>query len=882
MKRKNSFRMIAAAVFACSLAGSAVVSAAVSGDVNGDGKFDSNDIRAFSDFMAGKKNSSFDSTKADMDGDGSVSIKDYILAKSAVLEAAQTPENDTETTVTLNGNSITAKGDGNAAVSGNKVTITSSGTYYVEGKLSGGQIIVDTPDTDAGTVKLVFRGVEITGGSEAPVYIANAEKTSITLESGTVNILRDGQNFTDTEAVLYAKDDLTIKGDGRLEIYADTHFGIHCNNDLKINGADLYIETENEDALRGKQSVNVKSGTVFIDSAGDGIKSTKGNVDIEGGNIQIKAKSDAVQAETVINISGGDLTACGDRGLTALEGINITGGSVLASSKDEQCQNLNNITAGTMLLDFAKEWSKNNPVALTDGSGKVVFEKNTLKKFSYALVADGSLSGSYDVYTGGIKMSSGSGQSFKTGTPASYAAVNNVSGADVLYADLFDQSKVHSIKIDMPASEWEDLKKNAQAEEYHQCDLTVDGVKLKNVGIRAKGFSSLSSIASSGGEKFSLRLNLDKYEKYQNYHGLTEFCINNFYGDPSAMRDTLCYDAMHELDAYAPQTAYTDVYMNGQLFSFYMLCEVPADTMGERFSTDNDATLYKADEITCTFETSQNLSGYSVKYGPDEAMDHIRDAAEAVNKVTPDNYKFIEDILDVPSFLKGFAVNAYMCNYDSYNGMMAHNYYLLWNNGKMSYVGWDYNLSLGAFMGGSASVNSDITTALYNASAAQRPLVSKLLAVPAYYDMYVGYVKQIAAMYKDPETKINSLASQIRDHIKADPRYLFTAEQFENNIAKTPGGLQVDESQTGGFGGDWGNWGGGFVWAPGDNNGGWGGFGGDWGNGNWGGGNGGFDWGNGGWGGGGFGFGGGFGGENVSVTDFLIKRYEVVKNALGF
>jgi len=146
--------------------------------------------------------------------------------------------------------------------------------------------------------------------------------------------------------------------------------------------------------------------------------------------------------------------------------------------------------------------------------------------------------------------------------------------------------------------------------------------------------------------------------------------------------------------------------------------------------------------------------------------------------------------------------------------------------------------------------------------------------------MYVGYVKQIAAMYKDPETKINSLASQIRDHIKADPRYLFTAEQFENNIAKTPGGLQVDESQTGGgfggFGGDWGggNWGG-FVWAPGDNNGGWGGFGGDWGGGNWGGGFGG-DW------GGGFGFGGGFGGENVSVTDFLIKRYEVVKNALNF
>ncbi len=880
--RKNSkvIRIFTASLLACGLSGTAAVNAAISGDINGDGKFNSSDIRVFSDYMTGKKVSSFDTSQCDFDKDGSVTISDYIMAKSTLLEE---PAVETETNIHLNGNSITSEGDIRPSINGNKVTITSSGTYYVDGKLSGGQIIVDIPDekTDAGTVKLVFSGVEITGGNKAPVYIANAEKTSITLESGTVNILRDGQNFTETEAVIFAKDDLTIKGDGRLEIYADTYYGIHCNNDLKINGADLYVETVTEDAVRGKSSVSIKDGSIFIDSAGDGIKSTKGNVDISGGNILIKAKSDAVQAETTLNISGGDISACGDKGLTALESVNITGGSVLATACDEQCQTISDLSSGTMLLNFTKEWKKNNPIALLGTSGNTVFEKNTLKKFSYALVSDKKLSGSYSVYTGGIEMEHSSGTSFTTGAPSAFDYINNRQNGTVLYGDLFDQSNVHSIKIDMPASEWNSLKQNAQAEEYHPADITIDGVTLKNVAIRAKGFSSLSSISSSGGEKFSLRINLDKYEKYQNYHGLTEFCINNFYGDPSAMRDILCYNAMHELDTYAPETAYTDVYMNGSLFSFYLLCEVPSDTMSERFSTDNDATLYKADEVTCTFETNQNLSGFSVKFGPDESMAHITEVANAVNKVTPDNYKFIEDIVDVPSFLKGFAVNAYMCNYDSYNGMMAHNYYLLWNNGKMSYVGWDYNLSLGAFMGGASSVNSDIKTALYNTNAAQRPLVAKLLAVTEYYNMYVDYVKQIASMYSDAQTTVNQKASLIRDHIKADPRYLFTAEQFESNIAVTPGGLQVsnDPGNTGGWGG-FGDWGG-FVWAagdnnvmaPGDNN-------------NWGGGGGFGNWGGGGfgdWGGGfGGGFGNGFGGADVSVTDFLIKRYEVVRNALGF
>ena len=102
-------------------------------------------------------------------------------------------------------------------------------------------------------------------------------------------------------------------------------------------------------------------------------------------------------------------------------------------------------------------------------------------------------------------------------------------------------------------------------------------------------------------------------------------------------------------------------------------------------------------------------------------------------------------------------------------------------------------------------------------------------------------------MYSDPESAVNGFAGLIRSHVKADPRFFFTADQFESNIAKSTNGLQVSGGNNpSGFGG----WGGGF--------GGWGG---------------------------GFGFGGGlfsYGGENVSIVDFMIKRNEVVHSTLMF
>lgn len=337
-----------------------------------------------------------------------LSIQKYLVKLTDLPESYREgyvePEPITDAVyIHLNGTSISVEGDENSytSVSGSTVTITHSGAYYVDGTLDDGQINVNVPDeaADPDTVKIFLNGASITGKSDSPFVVTNAENTSINLVDGTENTLSDGDTaYTSGAAVILAKDDLTIKGGdegtGTLIITANTQDGIVCNNDLKINGGVIDItasSAEKKDGIVGKKSVTVKSGSVKVKAEGDGIKSSKGSIAVSGGNVKVKAGNDAVQASVSIDISGGNIVAGGDRGfrLDADGKLNITGGVVLATATDYQVDgneaiDLSGITQSTMLLDMAEEQTKDATIERGD-----IFEPN--KKYSYALISSAKI-----------------------------------------------------------------------------------------------------------------------------------------------------------------------------------------------------------------------------------------------------------------------------------------------------------------------------------------------------------------------------------------------------------------------------------------------------------------------------------------------------------
>jgi hypothetical protein len=77
------------------------------------------------------------------------------------------------------------------------------------------------------------------------------------------------------------------------------------------------------------------------------------------------------------------------------------------------------------------------------------------------------------------------------------------------------------------------------------------------------------------------------------------------------------------------------------------------------------------------------------------------------------------------------------------------------------------------------------------ANDANKPLISKLLAVPALRAKYLGYVKQIAQQWLDWE-KLGPIAREhhelIAEDVKKDTRKLSSTEDFEKSLNENIGG----------------------------------------------------------------------------------------------
>lgn len=65
---------------------------------------------------------------------------------------------------------------------------------------------------------------------------------------------------------------------------------------------------------------------------------------------------------------------------------------------------------------------------------------------------------------------------------------------------LFDTDSVH--RVDIVMDDWDSFIENCESEEYSACTVVIDGEKYKNVALRAKGNTSLSSVRSMGNQRY--------------------------------------------------------------------------------------------------------------------------------------------------------------------------------------------------------------------------------------------------------------------------------------------------------------------------------------------------------------------------------------------
>ena len=152
-----------------------------------------------------------------------------------------------------------------------------------------------------------------------------------------------------------------------------------------------------------------------------------------------------------------------------------------------------------------------------------------------------------------------------------------------------------------------------------------------------------------------------------------------------------------------------------------------------------------------------------------------------------DSMEDIESYLDVDEVLRYFAVNTFLVNLDSYVSNMNHNYYLYENDGIVSILPWDYNLSFAGFQAGSASnaINFPIDSPVSD-SLEDNPLIANLLEVDEYKELYHQYLNNIVENFINNgtyETIITKTDSLISDYVKNDATAFYTFDEYEDAVS---------------------------------------------------------------------------------------------------
>ena len=154
--------------------------------------------------------------------------------------------------IEIQGNGLSLKDD--------VVTISSPGTYIVEGKSEEAKIIVNSEAK--GEVKIVLKDVSLTSSKGPVIDMEEAEKTYVIVEEGISSITTTEQDDNEESAAILSHDDLVVTGNGRLNINSEND-GIKANDSLSIQLVTLNI-TAGDDGIEVNDYISFESSVLDI------------------------------------------------------------------------------------------------------------------------------------------------------------------------------------------------------------------------------------------------------------------------------------------------------------------------------------------------------------------------------------------------------------------------------------------------------------------------------------------------------------------------------------------------------------------------------------------------------------------------------------------
>ena len=349
--------------------------------------------------------------------------------------------------------------------------------------------------------------------------------------------------------------------------------------------------------------------------------------------------------------------------------------------------------------------------------------------------------------------------------------------------DLFNGTALQTLEVTMHSRDWESLRTNFTSNDYYPADVSWNGLKVRNVGIRSRGLGSRSGV------KPGLEVSFAHYSSRGEFLGLRALVLDNLTTDPSMIRERVAMAFLRRVGIPAPREAHAQLYVNGQFAGLYALVEPIDATFVQRAIGDSSGTLYEYHWLQPFYATypGDNLDVYrpmleartqQLKSAFD-LYDPIRELFRAINQAPDDSFReSVGRYLDFDSTIRLIAAETFMAEWDGVLGYAGMNNFYLYRDGvsgQARLFPWDADHSLYA------------ATYPLLAGANENVLMRRILedaGLRAFYVVLVTEAMQEAANDDWLVREIVFESQQIRDSVLADPLKPYSNEEFDAAIAE--------------------------------------------------------------------------------------------------
>lgn len=380
---------------------------------------------------------------------------------------------------------------------------------------------------------------------------------------------------------------------------------------------------------------------------------------------------------------------------------------------------------------------------------------------------------------------------------------------------LYDEAILRTLYLRFPSEDWYD-----ELADFYDTGidvpaaLVVDGHVFDGVGVRFRGNSSYRMTGDS--LKKSFNLSVDHVDPDQRLYGYRTLNLLNANTDPSMVREVLFSHIAREY-VPAPKANFVKLVVNGENWGIYVnVQQFNRDFAKDWFDT-RDGVRFKV-------PAGGRSSGGSLAYlggSPEdyrssfdlqsaetpEAWNALVRLCETLNQGSGEAWEAaLASILDVDGALWALALENVFIDGDGY--LSRGSDYLLYQDpgGRFHVIPYDNNETF-RFAGGGGpnswpSRDNMLSPMVFEGSPS-RPLVSRLLAVPALRARYLSHYRTIVEEWLDWD-RIGPLVARyqklIDAEVEADDKKLYSYEAFLSSSGGQPTQGEASDWR-GGFGG---------------------------------------------------------------------------------